>query len=66
MDKETVIKILRKQIKSSLTAEYYANALRMYAAIFPGEDMDSIRQIVLEDIQNKTKTMLKQIQSLQF
>lgn len=64
MDHEDIRAIIVKFIQQSASPEVFAESIRNYSLMFPGEDADSIRAMVAEDINRELKELKKQITSL--
>ena len=64
MDHEDIRAIIVKFIQQSASPEVIAESIRNYSLIFPGEDADSIRAMVAEDINRELEELKKQITSL--
>jgi hypothetical protein len=64
--KEIVKNSILQHLRSVLSPNYFMDSLQDYAQMFPGEDVESVCQMVVEDIKREAKNLIKQIQSLRF
>ena len=64
MDHKDIRAVIVKFIQQSASPEVFAESIRNYSQMFPGEDADSIRAMVVEDINRELEELKKQITSL--
>ncbi|SHI81982.1 hypothetical protein [Fibrobacter sp. UWP2] len=58
--------ILLEQLRNNFSTDFYINTLIRYKNTYEDEDMETIRQMVVEEIQNKAEELIRQINSIQF
>lgn len=61
---DIVKKTLRNHLIYTLSPEFYKETLCEYSQIFSGEDMESIKAMVIEDINRQVDELKKQISSI--
>ena len=58
--------ILQEQLQNNFSTDFYINTLIRYKNTYEGEDMESIRQMVVEEINSKAEELIRQINNIQF
>lgn len=58
--------ILLEQLRNNFSTDFYINTLIRYKKTYVDEDIESIRQMVVEEITNKAKELIIQINNIQF
>ncbi len=58
--------ILLEQLRNNFSTDFYINTLIRYKETYVDEDIESIRQMVVEEITNKAKELIIQINNIQF
>lgn len=58
--------ILLEQLRNNFSADFYINTLVRYKSTYTDEDMETIRQMVIEEINNKAKEIINQINNIKF
>ena len=58
--------ILLEQLRNNFSTDFYINTLIRYKETYVDEDIECIRQMVVEEITNKAKELINQINNIQF
>ena len=58
--------ILLEQLRNNFSTDFYINTLIRFKETYVDEDIESIRQMVVEEIINKAKELIIQINNIQF
>ena len=64
--KQLLKEILLEQLRNNFSTDFYINTLIRYKKTYVNEDIESIRQLVVEEITNKAKELIIQINNIQF
>lgn len=63
---EIAKKCILQHLRTVFSPYYFRQSLTDYAQMFPGEDIESVCLMVIEDIKKEAEKLIKQIQSLRF